>query len=111
MHRAARRLSPADRDRAVGRLRALTIGTTVAGVAAVGGFGSIAALSNHGVATGDVVTAAVTAETTTAAAMSGASTAAAASPTAATATQAPATTSAPAVSSTTGAADATTGGS
>jgi len=34
---------PADRDRAVDRIRRLTIGTTVAGIVAVGGVGILAA--------------------------------------------------------------------
>jgi hypothetical protein len=39
------RRSPDDRDRAVARLRAITIGTSIASVAAVGGFGIVAAQS------------------------------------------------------------------
>jgi hypothetical protein len=58
MKTAARR-SPADRDRAVARLRTLTIGTGIAGFAAIGVFGSVAALSYDG--TTDVVTAAAVA--------------------------------------------------
>jgi len=57
MKTAARR-SPADRDRAIARLRTLTIGTSIAGLAAVGGFGAIAAMSYDGSAT-DITTAAV----------------------------------------------------
>ena len=57
MKTAARR-SPAERDRAVGRLRALTIGSSIASIAAVGGFGTMAALSYHGTST-DITTAAV----------------------------------------------------
>jgi hypothetical protein len=53
MKTTARR-SPADRDRAVARLRALTIGTSIAGVAAVGGFGTMAALSYDGASSGTV---------------------------------------------------------
>jgi hypothetical protein len=59
MKTAARR-SPAERDRAVGMLRALTIGSSLASIAAVGGFGAMAALSYHGTST-DITTAAVTA--------------------------------------------------
>ena len=58
MKTSARR-SPADRDRAVARLRAITIGTGLASIAAVGGFGAIAALSYDGTST-DITTAAVT---------------------------------------------------
>ena len=58
MKTAARR-SPADRDRAVARLRALTIGSSIASIAAVGGFGAIAAHSYGGAST-DITTAAVT---------------------------------------------------
>lgn len=50
---------PADRDRAVDRIRRLTIGTTVAGIVAVGGFGGLAAATWHGTET-TVTTAAVT---------------------------------------------------
>jgi hypothetical protein len=55
MTTAARR-SPADRDRAVARLRALTLGTSLASLVAVGGFGALAALSYDGTS-GDIVTA------------------------------------------------------
>jgi hypothetical protein len=41
-------ISPADRTRAVGRLRALTVRTALAGIAAVGGFGYLAALTYSG---------------------------------------------------------------
>ena len=57
--KTAVRRSPADRDRAVARLRAITIGTGIAGVAAVGGFGALAAASYDGGST-DVTTAAIT---------------------------------------------------
>jgi len=67
-HRAAMKTtiprSPADRDRAVARLRAITIGSTLAGFAAVGGFGAMAAASYHGTPT-DVTTAALTGSTAT----------------------------------------------
>ena len=59
MNSAARR-SSADRDRAVGRLRTMTIGTGLAGVVAVGGFGAIAAASYDGTSADDgAITAAV----------------------------------------------------
>lgn len=61
--KSATRISPTDRDRAVRRLRAITIGTSLAGVAAVGGFGAIAAASRDGTMTG-VTTAAVTTTST-----------------------------------------------
>src|SRR3954451_8166476 len=61
MKTAARR-SPGDRDRAIARLRALTIGSSIAGVAAVGGFGALAAASYDGSTTG-ITTAAVTSDT------------------------------------------------
>jgi hypothetical protein len=57
MKTAARR-SSGDRDRAVARLRALTIGSSIAGIAAVGGFGALAAVSYDGAST-DVTTAAI----------------------------------------------------
>jgi hypothetical protein len=61
--KSAARISPTDRDRAVRRLRAITIGTSLAGVAAVGAFGAIAAASYDGTTT-DVTTAAVTTTST-----------------------------------------------
>jgi hypothetical protein len=51
--------SPIDRDRAIARLRAITIGSSIASIAAVGGFGAVAALSYGGAST-DITTAAVT---------------------------------------------------
>jgi hypothetical protein len=57
--KTAGRRSPADRDRAVARLRALTIGSSIASIAAVGGFGFMAAHSYAGAST-DITTAAVT---------------------------------------------------
>src|SRR5882672_5577548 len=57
--KSATRRSPADRDRAVARLRTLTIGSSIASVAAIGGFGAMAALSYDGTST-DITTAAVT---------------------------------------------------
>ena len=50
------RRSATDRDRAIARLRTITIGTSLAGVAAVGAFGAIAAASYDGT-TNDVTTA------------------------------------------------------
>jgi hypothetical protein len=96
----ARPLSPAERDRAVARLRTMTIATTLAGIAAVGGFATIAAASDRGEATTDAVTAAVTTSdqattTTTTDQSSTASTA----------------TTAPTVASPSGSAHASTGGS
>ncbi|HLO36281.1 MAG TPA: hypothetical protein VK194_09370 [Candidatus Deferrimicrobium sp.] len=64
MKKSTRR-SPADRDRAVARLRALTIGTGVAGLAAVGGFGAIAAASYDGGAAGITTAAIVSADGST----------------------------------------------
>jgi hypothetical protein len=62
--KTATRRSPAERDRAVARLRALTIGTSIAGIAAVGGFGALAAVSYDGTSTG-ITTAAITTGTST----------------------------------------------
>jgi hypothetical protein len=56
------RRSPADRDRAIARLRLLTIGTGIASVAAVGGFGAMAARSYDGTSGGTATTAIVTAD-------------------------------------------------
>ena len=61
MHAPATR-RPADRDRAVDRIRRLTIGTTVAGIVAVGGFGGLAAATYRGADT-QVTTAAAIATT------------------------------------------------
>ncbi len=58
MKTAARR-SPTDRDRAVRRLRTITVGAGLVSVVAVGGFGALAALSHDGAAIG-VTTAAIT---------------------------------------------------
>jgi hypothetical protein len=69
---AAKRTTPADRNRAVARLRRLTIGTTIAGLAAVGGFGTLAAVSYSGHSTG--TTADVQATTTTDGTSTGSST-------------------------------------
>ena len=60
----ATRRSPIDRDRAIARLRAITIGTTIASAAAVGGFGIIAARSHDGSSTA-VTTAALDSATAT----------------------------------------------
>jgi hypothetical protein len=60
MNTPARR-SPVDRDRAVARLRRITIGTSIASLAAVGGFGAIAALSDDGTSADLTTAAAVTA--------------------------------------------------
>ena len=113
MKTAARR-TPADRDRAVARLRTMTIGTGIAGVLAVGGFGAIAAASDDGtsgaVTTAALVTtdAATTTSTTsrTTSTTSGTSTSTSTTTTSTTATQA---TAAPTAA--TGSAHAATGSS
>jgi hypothetical protein len=64
MNRAARR-NPVDRDRAVARLRTITIGTGLAGVVAVGGFGALTAATYDGTPTDDITTAAVRTTTAT----------------------------------------------
>jgi hypothetical protein len=46
-HMSAHRLTAAERDRAIGRLRDLTVGTAIAGVIAMAGLGTAAA-SNRG---------------------------------------------------------------
>ncbi len=56
--KTATRRSPHDRDRAIARLRAITLGTTIASAAAVGGFGVLAARSYDGSST-EVTTAAL----------------------------------------------------
>jgi len=108
---------PADRDRAVDRIRTLTVGTTVAGIVGIGAFGGLAATTWRG-ADAQVTTAAIT--TTGDDAASGSSTAAdddtstatddttaTPSPTATANTQ----TTSPTVTATGGAAHATTGSS
>jgi hypothetical protein len=59
------RRSPADRDNAVARLRAISIGTTVVSLAAVGGFGAVAAASYDGSAPEVMTAAVVTTDATT----------------------------------------------
>lgn len=114
MNSASRR-SSADRDRAVGRLRTITIGTGLAGVVAVGGFGAIAAASYDGTSKNDgAITAAVTtAADTTSTSTSTSTTAADTSPTSTTSTTTSSsglsTTTAP--TTTTGGAHASTGSS
>jgi len=61
--KTAARLTIAERDRALGRLRTLTVGATLASVTALGGFSIVAAATNPGSAGGQT---AVTAESTTA---------------------------------------------
>ncbi len=51
------RLTATDRHRAFERLRRATVGTAVAGVAALIGFGAVAAISNPGKPASDVTTA------------------------------------------------------
>jgi hypothetical protein len=46
--KTAARLTIAERDRALGRLRALTVGTTLASLTALGGFSIVAAATNPG---------------------------------------------------------------
>ena len=101
MKTAARR-SPGDRDRAVARLRALTIGSSIASIVAVGGFGAVAALSYDGTST-EVTTAAIVPTDTSSAAGTSNTTTDTASTTATQATAAPTTT--------TGTAHAATGSS
>jgi hypothetical protein len=96
------RRSPDDRDRAVARLRAITIGTSIASVAAVGGFGIVAAQSYSGGGR-DVTTAAVSTTDATASTSTSESLQATAAPTA--------TAAATTTTTTTGSAHATTGGS
>jgi len=79
----ATRRSPTDRDRAVARLRAITLGTGLAGVAAIGGFGAIAGASYDGSTTDGALTAAVAAgQTSTSAAETTTTSSSAATPSA-----------------------------
>ena len=103
----------ADRDRAVDRVRRLTVGAGVAGVVAVGAFGGLAAMTYRG-ADATVTTAAVTTTTT------GSTTQAASDDDAATdddttnattTTRTTSGTTTPTVTTTTGSGHATTGGS
>jgi hypothetical protein len=119
------RRSPADRDRAVAKLRTLTIGSAIGGLVAFGAFGAVAAASYRGSESTAIVTAAVSTSgtssatsTTTGTSMTSApatddsTTAAAAATATATATAiATTTTTLPTVTSTVGAAQATSGGS
>ena len=60
--KTAARLTVAERDRALGRLRTLTVGTTLASLTALGGFSIVAAATNPGSSGGQT---AVAAESTT----------------------------------------------
>lgn len=51
--KSAIRLTPADRNRAMGRLRTITIGSSIASLVAVAGFGTVAAATNPGSADDD----------------------------------------------------------
>ena len=51
--KSAIRLTPADRNKAMGRLRNITIGTAVASLVAVAGFGMVAAATNPGTSNDD----------------------------------------------------------
>ncbi len=53
---AQRPLTPLERDRAIGRLRQLTLGTALVGVAAVAGIGSVAAITFPGHSSGVAAT-------------------------------------------------------
>jgi hypothetical protein len=86
------------RVRAAKRLRTITIGTTILGVAATGGFGALAAVTYHGTTTTATLASTTTAATTT---TSGTTT----TTTTTTATQAPA------VTTTTGTGHVSTGSS
>jgi len=111
---------PADRDRAVDRIRHLTVATAVAGIIAVSGFSGLAAVTWRGAEAG-VTTADVTTTTSddTSGATSGTSagsddtaTTSTTSSDSTTSTSTPAPTpTTPTVTSTTGAAHATSGGS
>jgi hypothetical protein len=106
--KATPRRSPADRDRAISRLRSITVGTTIASVAAVGAFGAVAAMSYTGTSA-DVTTAAVTTTTSTGAGTSNSSTTTSTSTSSSTSLQA---TAAPTTTTTTtSGAHATSGGS
>ncbi len=117
--RPATQRSSADRDRAVARLRRLTIGSTIASIAAAGAFGGLAALTDRGTIVDGVTTAAITIDAGTTDAASDDDTGTSdtsASDTTTTDTSAATTTptttaTSPTVTSTGGAAQATTGGS
>jgi len=102
---STKRTTPADRSRALGRLRALTVGTALAGMAAVGAFGTLAAASYSGHTSDPAADVGTT--TTTSSSSTTNSTTAAATPTP-TATIRPATTNA---TTTTGGGQVSTGGS
>lgn len=105
--------TPADRDRAVARLRTLTIGSGLAGVLAVGGFGVLAARTYDGTSNG-ITTAALIPDSSTTATTATTATATSATmpPLTATATSTPATVQGTATpTTTTGTAHAATGSS
>jgi hypothetical protein len=101
------RRSPADRDRAVARLRTLTIGSAVGGLVAMGAFGAVAAASNRGTESAAIVTAAISTSGT--ATSTGTNTIATPAPTSTSNTSTSTTT--PTVTSTSGSVHATSGGS
>jgi len=63
--KTAQRLTPADRNRAIERLRVLTAGATILGVSATIGFSWLAALSHPGVQVSASTTGTTTTGTTT----------------------------------------------
>jgi len=110
---AANRSTPADRNRAVARLRALTIGTTIAGVAAVGAFGTLAAVSYSGHATGataDVDGSTTSVSSGTSSSSTSSSSNSSGASTTATATATPTATAAPTIQPATTTITTTTGG-
>ena len=107
--KTATRRSPRDRDRAVARLRALTIGTSIASVAAVGAFSTVAAISYDGTPTQVTTAAIVSSDTSTSAGGSSSTTSGSTSTTQATAAPTSQATAAPTTA--TGTAHAATGSS
>lgn len=106
----AQRRSPADRDRAVARVRTITIASALGSLAAVAVFGAAAAVSYDGTTSNGIVTAAVTSASGTTSQATTSPTPASAT-TAATASGSTGTTTTPTIASTNGSAHATSGGS
>jgi hypothetical protein len=104
------RRNPADRDRAIGRLRTITIGTSLASLAAVGGFGAVAAATYTG-GSADLTTAAITTTAGTTDTSSSVSTTTSTATTSTSGSSGVQATPAPTTTTSSGTTHATTGGS
>jgi hypothetical protein len=106
--KTAARLTVAERDRALRRLRTMTVGTAIASVTALGGFSSVAAVTYSGSSGGQT---AVAAESTTAGTLTSDTTTSTTTSTTTTATPTPSLQPAATTATTSRNAQVTTGGS